>query len=452
MQYELLRLLVAGRNDLFLVGDPAQAIYGFNGADPSLLVDVDRHLPGVEVVRLDDEPPIDAADRRRRNARAGRVRPAWRRRLGARRRSGGRGPRRRRRARRGRARRPLRRRPPARTCWAAARSPCSPAPTSSWPRCGRRSIAAGVAVHQQAIPPGSPLAAAVATATALRSAAQLRAWAHDVLEPAPPAVGATMAARRAGRTPRRRSCARVPARAALRRRQRVPFVDRHDGVFAQPGSDVGVELLTFHAAKGREWHTVVVTGVETGLVPHRSATTLDAKAEEARLLHVAMTQGGRPPGRHVRRATARLRPQAEPVHRRVADRGARRSSPRRHVVDQSPDLVALRTDSLQSWRRTAARGRGAAAGADLLRRRSLGDRRGAAVEPRRAVGAGQLRPGDCGAGVRADQSRPRRRRRGSAYVTATRPRRWAASPSSSGRLVNRTSRCGGQGARRRRRS
>ena len=63
-------------------------------------------------------------------------------------------------------------------------------------------------------------------------------------------------------------------------------------VFAEPGSDVGVELLTFHAAKGREWHTVVVTGVETGLVPHRSATTLDAKAEEARLLHVAMTRAG----------------------------------------------------------------------------------------------------------------------------------------------------------------
>ena len=61
-----------------------------------------------------------------------------------------------------------------------------------------------------------------------------------------------------------------------------------DAVFTEAGSSTGVELLTFHAAKGREWHTVVVTGVETGLVPHRSATTVDAKAEEARLLHVAM--------------------------------------------------------------------------------------------------------------------------------------------------------------------
>ena len=38
-------------------------------------------------------------------------------------------------------------------------------------------------------------------------------------------------------------------------------------VFAEPGGEVGVELLTFHAAKGREWPTVVVAGVETGLFP-----------------------------------------------------------------------------------------------------------------------------------------------------------------------------------------
>jgi DNA helicase-2/ATP-dependent DNA helicase PcrA len=52
----------------------------------------------------------------------------------------------------------------------------------------------------------------------------------------------------------------------------------------------GVELLTFHAAKGREWHSVAVTGVETGLVPHRSATTTAGRSEEARLLYVAMTR------------------------------------------------------------------------------------------------------------------------------------------------------------------
>jgi DNA helicase-2/ATP-dependent DNA helicase PcrA len=52
----------------------------------------------------------------------------------------------------------------------------------------------------------------------------------------------------------------------------------------------GVELLTFHAAKGREWHSVVLVGCETSLVPHRSATTAAGRAEEARLLYVAITR------------------------------------------------------------------------------------------------------------------------------------------------------------------
>ena len=52
----------------------------------------------------------------------------------------------------------------------------------------------------------------------------------------------------------------------------------------------GVELLTFHGAKGREWHTVLLVGCETSLVPHRSATTNAARAEEARLLYVAVTR------------------------------------------------------------------------------------------------------------------------------------------------------------------
>jgi DNA helicase II / ATP-dependent DNA helicase PcrA len=49
-------------------------------------------------------------------------------------------------------------------------------------------------------------------------------------------------------------------------------------------------LLTFHASKGREWHTVHLVGCETSLVPHRSATTNAARAEEARLLYVAATR------------------------------------------------------------------------------------------------------------------------------------------------------------------
>ena len=52
VQFRLLELVVGGRDDLYLVGDPAQAIYGFNGADPTLLSDIAERLPGVEVIRL----------------------------------------------------------------------------------------------------------------------------------------------------------------------------------------------------------------------------------------------------------------------------------------------------------------------------------------------------------------------------------------------------------------
>ncbi len=52
LQHRLVDLLRAGRDDLFLVGDPSQAIYGFNGADPTLLVDVENRFPGIEIIRL----------------------------------------------------------------------------------------------------------------------------------------------------------------------------------------------------------------------------------------------------------------------------------------------------------------------------------------------------------------------------------------------------------------
>ena len=46
--------------------------------------------------------------------------------------------------------------------------------------------------------------------------------------------------------------------------------------------------MTFHRAKGLEWQVVFVTGLERGLVPISWATTPSARAEERRLLHVAL--------------------------------------------------------------------------------------------------------------------------------------------------------------------
>ena len=120
----------------------------------------------------------------------------------------------------------------------------------------------------------------------------------------------------------------------------------------------GVELSTFHAAKGREWHTVVLAGCETSLVPHRSATTSAAKAEEARLLYVAITRASdqlfiswaRRRGGYQRKLTPLLEgfvsrtpePVAPP-----ADLVRMHRSPREQLLDR-----------LRAWRADAARAGG----------------------------------------------------------------------------------------------
>ncbi|TAN22584.1 MAG: ATP-dependent DNA helicase UvrD2 [Actinomycetota bacterium] len=54
-----------------------------------------------------------------------------------------------------------------------------------------------------------------------------------------------------------------------------------------------VTLTTFHKAKGLEWRTVFIVGMEDGLVPISRADTTDALLEEQRLLYVAITRAKR---------------------------------------------------------------------------------------------------------------------------------------------------------------
>jgi DNA helicase-2/ATP-dependent DNA helicase PcrA len=285
VQQRLLQLLDGGRSDLFLVGDPAQAIYGFNGADPGLLLDVADRLPGIEVIAL----PVNHRCTRQIVAAGvavlragGHDRPA----------SSARGD--------GApievlaaddeddeaalVVRVLRSLDPHDV--RAGRVAVLARTNGQLARLSKALAADGIPVRRDELASGTPLAAAVRAATTLGSASRMRGWAHDVLDAGESGDAETVGAER-----------RV-ASALLEFLREQPFGDgatlrswlATSRPFAAAEQAAGVELLSFHAAKGREWPSVIVTGVETGLVPHRTATTGAARDEEARLLHVAVTR------------------------------------------------------------------------------------------------------------------------------------------------------------------
>jgi DNA helicase-2/ATP-dependent DNA helicase PcrA len=80
------------------------------------------------------------------------------------------------------------------------------------------------------------------------------------------------------------------------------FVEAHDRALARLEAlrrpDARVELVTVHGAKGREWQTVVVLGMEEDRFPNRrslldAADTERALEEERRLAYVALTRATR---------------------------------------------------------------------------------------------------------------------------------------------------------------
>jgi DNA helicase-2/ATP-dependent DNA helicase PcrA len=353
VQQRLITLLDGGRGDVFLVGDPAQAIYGFNGADPDLLLDVAARFPGIEVVNLPVNhrctPQIVAAG-------AAVLRAAEQPRHAASARADG---------------------SPVRVLAAddedheaalvaafvrsldphavrAGHVAVLARTNGQLPRLARALAAAGVPVHRDQLAAGSPLATAARAAMALPSASRLRGWAHDILddEPAAELHEHDVAERRV-------------AAAVLEFLREQPLGDgaalrtwlATTRPFEGADTTAGVDLLTFHAAKGREWSTVVVTGVETSLVPHRSATTNAARAEEARLLHVAVT---RPADRLVITWAARragYRRQPSPLLAGI-DTAEVAAAPPPPELRSEPAARDHTLDALRAWRDDAARAAG----------------------------------------------------------------------------------------------
>jgi DNA helicase-2/ATP-dependent DNA helicase PcrA len=254
-QYRLLRLLVGEEPDLFVVGDPNQSVYGWNGADPALLQRVTEEFAGTRVVRLQTNHRCAAPVVKIAAAALGESAspPSAR----------GDGP------------------LPAVQCLADDDDEARWVARKIWlaHRPGRRwsSIAVLARTNAQL----TRVAAALeAEHVAYRISGGELGPASDVRVPrkgtdADPAGDAgasedTDTDGEAGGT----ADARVP----------------HARTAPADADDDAVVLSTFHRAKGLQWRTVFVIGVSDGLVPLVTARSSAARAEERRLFYVALTR------------------------------------------------------------------------------------------------------------------------------------------------------------------
>jgi DNA helicase-2/ATP-dependent DNA helicase PcrA len=145
-------------------------------------------------------------------------------------------------------------------------------------------------------------------------------------------------------------------------------LDRRDAEEAS-GSTAGVNLLTYHRAKGLEWDAVFLPALEEGLLPIRQAKEADEVAEEQRLLYVGISRarrllalswasrregaGGKETTRRPSRFLTALEDPSVRAARRVTVLAGAPIAARRAKDDDSPLMTALR-----AWRLTTARSDG----------------------------------------------------------------------------------------------
>ncbi|MEM7140154.1 MAG: ATP-dependent DNA helicase UvrD2 [Actinomycetota bacterium] len=359
LQFAVLRSMIGPDSTLVVVGDPDQAIYGWNGADPRFLNDIDEHLPGIAVVHLRTNfrstPEVLAA--------AGRV---------------------------------LDKEPqPAHRFHGDAPTVTTtdlddePAIVARQVRARRKS---GAPWRHQAVLTrtngqlpalrAALEAAGIPTRSRGEGALLRRPEIMDLVEtwPAKGALSTVLfdhedPTHEGSLDPER--AAMVEAFLSIARDHLALEADatveefiaalRHDDRVGATGD--AVELSTFHAAKGLEWPIVHLAGLEDGLVPVAFARSKAALAEEQRLLYVAATRAERE--LHVTWSSARTI--GETIHQRapspwldafVDPDGSAVVEPdlgelRERVGDRPPDidltdLVTPIVDELAAWREHAA--------------------------------------------------------------------------------------------------
>jgi DNA helicase-2/ATP-dependent DNA helicase PcrA len=340
LQHALLEAWRRGRPDICLVGDPRQAIYGWNGSDHTTMTEVERFYPGVTVISLATNyrcsPQVVSAGAAALRASGQRDDTASNRSDGA----------------------PLRigTYPTAEveataiaTFVRARLYEHNPAGIAVLARTNDQLVpieealtSAGI-VSQRAVG-RSPLEVALSDAYRTTSREALALWADEQFTHHDPIR------RRVAEEVDRFLISQEPGGFRSWVDARAPFDD-----LDTEADDGAVSLLTFHGAKGREWPVVVVAGAEDGLIPHSSALSPAQQAEEARLLYVAITRAidqlviTRAESR--RGSPTRPSPWLEAVASTIAD-DQPVPPPTRLTRAVQPDPLA----ELRAWRSQIARG------------------------------------------------------------------------------------------------